>query len=163
MAMLLSGQTVSLAIHVSSVLMCRFSCSDRGQTNFFSWGNGLYNPLLLTESSFISFEWKKNPPISICCITGLFGVTCLYVYFIVVRLTEFQLELSICKRETMSQTNIEYVVSVFSDHQWGNLYLRVWLGWCARRTQGFILDRTEHPTSSSLLLVLSVLGLQYVL
>ena len=36
-------------------------------------------------------------------------------------------------------------VSVFSDHRRVNLYLRVWLGWCARRTQGFILVRTEHP------------------
>ena len=23
--------------------------------------------------------------------------------------------------------------------------MRVWLGWCARRTQGFILDQAEHP------------------
>ena len=26
-----------------------------------------------------------------------------------------------------------------------NLYLCVWLGWCARKTQGFILVRAEHP------------------
>ena len=34
---------------------------------------------------------------------------------------------------------------VFSDHRRVNLYLRVWLGWCARRTQGFILVRAERP------------------
>ena len=34
---------------------------------------------------------------------------------------------------------------VFSDHQRVILYLRVWLGWCVRRTQGFILVRAEHP------------------
>ena len=28
-------------------------------------------------------------------------------------------------------------LSMFSDHRRVNLYLRVWLGWCARRTQGF--------------------------
>ena len=32
-----------------------------------------------------------------------------------------------------------------SDHQLVNLYLRVWPGWCARRTQGFILVRAECP------------------
>ena len=26
-----------------------------------------------------------------------------------------------------------------------NLYLRVWLGWCAQKTQGFILVWAEHP------------------
>ena len=36
-------------------------------------------------------------------------------------------------------------LSVFSDHRRVNLYLRVWLGWCARRTQGFILVRAERP------------------
>ena len=36
-------------------------------------------------------------------------------------------------------------LSVFLDHRRVNLYLRVWLGWCARRTQGFILVRAERP------------------
>jgi len=36
-------------------------------------------------------------------------------------------------------------VSVLSDHRRVNLYLRVWLGWCARRTQGFILVQAKHP------------------
>ena len=35
-------------------------------------------------------------------------------------------------------------VSVFSYHQRVNLYLCVSLGWCAWRTQGFILVRAEH-------------------
>ena len=30
------------------------------------------------------------------------------------------------------------------DHRRVNLYLRVWLGWCARRTQDFILIRAER-------------------
>ena len=51
------------------------------------------------------------------------------------------------------------VLSVFSDHRQVNLYLRVWLRWCARRIQGFILDRQNVPTSSLLLLVLPALGL----
>ena len=51
-------------------------------------------------------------------------------------------------------------LSVFLDHRRVNLYLRVWLGWCARRTQGFILVRRNVPTSSSLLLVLPAFGLQ---
>ena len=34
---------------------------------------------------------------------------------------------------------------VFSDHRRVNLYLRIWLGWCARRTQWFILARAERP------------------
>ena len=37
------------------------------------------------------------------------------------------------------------VPSVFWDHRRVNLYLRVWLGWCARRTQGFILVRAKRP------------------
>ena len=36
-------------------------------------------------------------------------------------------------------------LSVFSDHRRVNLYLRVWVGWCVRRTQRFILVRTERP------------------
>ena len=32
-----------------------------------------------------------------------------------------------------------------SDHRLVNLYLYVWLGWCARRTQGFILIWAECP------------------
>ena len=32
-----------------------------------------------------------------------------------------------------------------SDHRLVNLYLRVWPGWCARMTQGFILVRVECP------------------
>ena len=31
------------------------------------------------------------------------------------------------------------------DHRRVNLHLHVWLGWCARRTQGFILVRVECP------------------
>ena len=36
-------------------------------------------------------------------------------------------------------------VGVFSDHRRLNLYLHVRLGWCARRTQEFILIRAERP------------------
>ena len=36
-------------------------------------------------------------------------------------------------------------MSVFFDHRRVNLYLRVWLGWCARRTQGSILVWAERP------------------
>ena len=36
-------------------------------------------------------------------------------------------------------------LSVFLDHRRVNLYLRVSLGWCARRTQGFIPVRVKHP------------------
>ena len=36
-------------------------------------------------------------------------------------------------------------LSVFSDHRRVNLYLRVWFGWCAQRTQWFILVRVERP------------------
>ena len=36
-------------------------------------------------------------------------------------------------------------LSVFSEHRRVNLYLRVWLRWCARRTQEFILVRAERP------------------
>ena len=32
-----------------------------------------------------------------------------------------------------------------SNHRLVNLYLRVWPGWCPRRTQGFILVRAECP------------------
>ena len=32
-----------------------------------------------------------------------------------------------------------------SNHWLVNLYLRVWPGWCARRTQEFILVRAECP------------------
>ena len=35
-------------------------------------------------------------------------------------------------------------VSVLN-HRLVNLYLRVWPGWCARRTQEFILVRAECP------------------
>ena len=41
------------------------------------------------------------------------------------------------------------------------MYLRVWLGWCARRTQGLYWFGRNIPTSSLLLLVLPALGLQY--
>jgi len=60
MSLLLSGQTVSLAIHVSCVLLCRFSCSDRGQTNFFSWGNGLYTQSIDRIIIHISFPLETS-------------------------------------------------------------------------------------------------------
>ena len=36
-------------------------------------------------------------------------------------------------------------LSVFLKHRQVNLYLRIWLGWCTRRTQGFILVQTKYP------------------
>ena len=39
---------------------------------------------------------------------------------------------------------------VVSNHQLVNLYLRVWPGRCAQRTQGFILVRTECPYVQSI-------------
>ena len=39
---------------------------------------------------------------------------------------------------------------VFSDHRRVNLYLCIWLGWCARKTQGFILVRAERPYIQSI-------------
>jgi len=44
------------------------------------------------------------------------------------------------------QTTIQKrYLSVFLDHRRLNLYLRVWLEWCAQRTQGFILVWAERP------------------
>ena len=41
--------------------------------------------------------------------------------------------------------NMESPCVGVSDHQLVNLYLHVWPGWCARRTQGFILVWAECP------------------
>jgi hypothetical protein len=39
-----------------------------------------------------------------------------------------------------------------------NLCLRIWLGWCAKRTQGYIVVRVKCPYVQSLLLMLLALN-----
>jgi hypothetical protein len=47
--------------------------------------------------------------------------------------------------ETRKRPLLGALTAGVSDRRLVNLCLRVWIGWCARKAQGFILVRAEHP------------------